>query len=166
MCGEQSRWPVKRGENGEAHGQRVAISYSTKGQAASKRAGKAASLWRLLCGREKRRRSSSQFLKVKSRSSHLPVKRHRGEPGHTRDTRDTRAHTDHTDKPHNHPNPPTHGRRSRPAQGRPMAPTGIRIEVRLCDPCARVRPCVPCVCAPCVPAPPVSFYLRHRERVI
>ena len=34
----------------------------------------------------------------------LPVKRHRGEPGHTRDTRDTRAHagtrghTDHTDE--------------------------------------------------------------------
>jgi hypothetical protein len=32
MCGEQSRWPAKRGENGEAHGQSVAISYSTKGQ--------------------------------------------------------------------------------------------------------------------------------------
>ena len=31
----------------------------------------------------------------------LPVKRHRGEPGHTR------AHG-HTDEPHNHPNPPTH----------------------------------------------------------
>jgi len=30
-----------------------------------------------------------------------PVKRHRGEPGHTR------AHG-HTDEPHNHPNPPTH----------------------------------------------------------
>jgi hypothetical protein len=37
-----------------------------------------------------------------------PVKRHRGEPGHTRDTgqtRDTR-----TAEPHNHPNPPTHPR--------------------------------------------------------
>jgi hypothetical protein len=32
MCGEQSRWPAKRCENGEAHGQSVAISYSTKGQ--------------------------------------------------------------------------------------------------------------------------------------
>ena len=35
-------------------------------------------------------------------------KRHRGEPGHTRDTQ---AHTrtpDHTDEPHNHPNPTTH----------------------------------------------------------
>jgi hypothetical protein len=32
MCGEQSRWPAKRGENGEAHGQSVAISYSTKGR--------------------------------------------------------------------------------------------------------------------------------------
>ena len=31
----------------------------------------------------------------------LSVKRHRGEPGHTR------AHG-HTDEPHNHPNPPTH----------------------------------------------------------
>jgi len=32
----------------------------------------------------------------------IPVKRHRGEPGHTRDTR--------TAEPHNHPNPPTHPR--------------------------------------------------------
>ena len=41
-------------------------------------------------------------------------------------------------------------------------------EVRLCDRCARVRPCVPCVsrvnvnmtdATPvCVPAPPASFY--------
>ena len=139
------------------------------------------------------------------------------------------GHTDHTDKPHNHPNPPTHGRRSRPAQGRPnmaqplprplprrplpprplLRPrptgkliTGIRkvcnpyrcaalepakttvhtcrylaavesvavsavarscgcdvcrwvwvdgCEVRPCDLCARVRPCVPRL-------PPVSFY--------
>ena len=45
----------------------------------------------------------------------LPVKRHRGEPGHTQDTHGTRrrtraqGHTDHTDEPHNHPNPrPTH----------------------------------------------------------
>ena len=30
MCGEQSRWPAKRGENGEAHGQRVAISFRSK----------------------------------------------------------------------------------------------------------------------------------------
>ena len=69
-----------------------------------------------------------------------------GEPGHTRETRThgdtgypepgkktpggagthtghtgTRAHGSHTDEPHNHPNPPTHGRRSRPAQGRPLA---------------------------------------------
>ena len=29
--------------------------------------------------------------------------------------------------------------------------------VRLCDPCARMRPCVPRVCPVCVPAPPVSF---------
>ena len=53
----------------------------------------------------------------------VPVKRHRGEPEHTRDTR---AHTGtritQTNlSPHNHPNPPTHGRRSRPAQGRPLA---------------------------------------------
>ena len=36
----------------------------------------------------------------------LPVKRHRGEPGHTHGThKRTRGHTDHTDEPHNHPNP-------------------------------------------------------------
>jgi hypothetical protein len=43
-----------------------------------------------------------------SETSPVPVKRHRGEPGHTRDTgqtRDTR-----TAEPHNHPNPPTHPR--------------------------------------------------------
>ena len=41
-----------------------------------------------------------------SERSLIPVKRHRGEPGHTRDTgqtRDTR-----TAEPHNHPNPPMH----------------------------------------------------------
>jgi hypothetical protein len=43
----------------------------------------------------------------------VPVKRHRGEPGHTRGTQDrghtgTDGHTDHTDEPHNHPNPTTH----------------------------------------------------------
>ena len=32
MCGEQSRWPAKRGENGEAHGQRVAISFPPRGR--------------------------------------------------------------------------------------------------------------------------------------
>ena len=60
----------------------------------------------------------------------VPVKRHRGEPGHTRDTRahagkrtgsktpggagthaqrtGAHEHTEDTDEPHNHPNPPTH----------------------------------------------------------
>ena len=51
----------------------------------------------------------------------VPVKRHRGEPGHTRDTliksqprtghtghTGARGHTDHTDEPNNHPNPTTH----------------------------------------------------------
>ena len=33
-------------------------------------------------------------LREASENSLLPVKRHRGEPGHTRDTRDTRAHAD------------------------------------------------------------------------
>ncbi len=37
----------------------------------------------------------------RSRVRSVPVKRHRGEPGHTR------AHG-HTDEPHNHPNPPPH----------------------------------------------------------
>ena len=40
---------------------------------------------------------------------HVPVKRHREEPGHTHGThKRTRGHTDHTDEPHNHPNPTTH----------------------------------------------------------
>ena len=42
----------------------------------------------------------------------VPVKRHRGEPGHTRDTRDTRAHAGtritRTNLTTNHPNPTTH----------------------------------------------------------
>ena len=38
----------------------------------------------------------------------LPVQRHRGEPGHTRDTQaHTRTVTEDTDEPHNHPNPST-----------------------------------------------------------
>ena len=37
----------------------------------------------------------------------VPVKRHRGEPGHTGHT-GAHRHTDHTDEPHNHPNPPIH----------------------------------------------------------
>ena len=42
----------------------------------------------------------------------VPVNRHRREPGHRR-AHGTHGHTDHTDEPHNHPNPPAHGRRSR-----------------------------------------------------
>ena len=41
----------------------------------------------------------------------IPVKRHRGEPGHTpghTGHTGTDGHTDHTDEPHNHPNPTTH----------------------------------------------------------
>ena len=42
----------------------------------------------------------------------VPVKRHRGEPGHTRDTRDTRAHAStritRTNLTTIHPNPTTH----------------------------------------------------------
>ena len=42
----------------------------------------------------------------------VPVKRHRGEPGHSRDTQaHTRTHGGHsedTDEPHKHPNPTTH----------------------------------------------------------
>ena len=41
----------------------------------------------------------------------VPVKRHRGEPGHTpghTGHTGTDGHTDHTDEPHNHPNPTTH----------------------------------------------------------
>ena len=32
-------------------------------------------------------------------------------------------------------------------------------EVRLCDPCARLRPCAPCVSRECPGSPGVSFYL-------
>ena len=43
---------------------------------------------------------------------YVPVKRHRGEPGHTRDTRDTRAHAGtritRTNLTTKHPNPTTH----------------------------------------------------------
>ena len=52
----------------------------------------------------------------------LPVKRHRGEPGHTRDTRDTRAHAGtritRTKLTTIHPNPTTHipARKPRPTQ--------------------------------------------------
>ena len=55
--------------------------------------------------------------------------------------------------------------RFRPSRG---ARAGVSLgldgcEVRLCDPCARVRPCVPCVSrleveiSVCVPAPPGVF---------
>ena len=47
-------------------------------------------------------------------SVHVPVKRHRGEPGHTRDTRDTRAHAGkritRTNLTTIHPNPKTQTR--------------------------------------------------------
>ena len=54
----------------------------------------------------------------------LPVKRHRGEPGHTRDTRDTRAHAGtritRTNLTTIHPNPKTQtrtaARKPRPTQ--------------------------------------------------
>jgi len=71
------------------------------------------------------------------------VKRHRGEPGHTRDTLGTRGpagaqgHTDHNDEPHNHPNPPTHN-------------------PHVSEPVTR---CVPCVSRLCLFTVPVK---RHR----
>ena len=50
------------------------------------------------------------------------VKRHRGEPGHTRDTRahtSTRADTEDTDEPHSQPSKPTNTRaRARPRDDR------------------------------------------------
>jgi len=51
--------------------------------------------------------------KLPYRYSTVPVKRHRGEPGHTRDTGQTRGA-----EPHNHPNPPTHPP-TRATAGRP-----------------------------------------------
>jgi hypothetical protein len=79
-------------------------------------------------------------------------------------------HTDHADEPHNHPNPPTThiphvsgrqrddrsrgrlnshrpgaDRSPRPAQYRRTVYIWDACEVRLCDTCARVRPCVPSV---------------------
>ena len=49
--------------------------------------------------------------------------------------------------------------RFRPSRGRAGVSLGLDgCEVRLCDPCARVRPCVPCVPV-CVPAPPGIFFI-------
>ena len=46
--------------------------------------------------------------------------------------------------------------RFRPSRGRAGVSLGLDVcEVRLCDPCARVRPCIPCVSR--VPAPPYVF---------
>ena len=45
-------------------------------------------------------------LRTSLSSLHVPVKRHRGEPGHSGHA-GAQRHTDHTDEPHNHPNPPT-----------------------------------------------------------
>ena len=51
-------------------------------------------------------RRLEQLLERKFRAE--PVKRHRGEPGHTHGTHGrTRSHGSHSDEPHNHPNPPT-----------------------------------------------------------
>ena len=121
---------------------------------------------------------------------HVPVK-DTGEPGHTRDIRThgdtgypepgkktpggagthtghtgTRAHGSHTDEPHNHPNPPTHGRRSRPYRGRLKGGhwhspchgryrycTGFRVSVS----CVSRLPPVSLNRVP-VRLPPVSFY--------
>ena len=51
--------------------------------------------------------------------------------------------------------------RFRPSRGRAGVSLGLDgCEVCLCDPCARVRPCVPFVsraCPVCVPAPPGVF---------
>ena len=58
----------------------------------------------------------------------IPVKRLRGEPGHTQKSQPragthtghtgAHGHTDHTDEPHNHPNPTTHPHEQRPRDGR------------------------------------------------
>jgi hypothetical protein len=62
----------------------------------------------------------------------LPVKRHRGEPGHTRDTRDTRTHKGTQT---NHTTNQTH------QQQTPRTLVGWdACEVRQCDSCVRVCP--------------------------
>jgi hypothetical protein len=53
----------------------------------------------------------------------------------------TRGHTDHTDEPHNHPNPPTHGRRSRPGRvcrGNTLDATCVE-DPKLAEPHAAMR---------------------------
>ena len=81
----------------------------------------------------------------------VPVKRHRGEPGHSIGTVPFNRHrgkkTPHTDEPHDHPDPPTHphaGRacddRNRLRRGRPLRtqpchhplPQYVRTVLNLC----------------------------------
>ena len=98
----------------------------------------------------------------------VPVKRHRGEPGHTRDTH---AHT-RTHGSHRRTTQYSTGvflrllspaAEFRPSRGRAGFSLGLDgCEVRLCDPCARVRPCVPCVSR----LPPVSFYRYCKSLVM
>ena len=76
---------------------------------------------------------AAKSSQVKSRASRsisrgVPVKRHRGEPGHTRDTQDTRAHAGtritRTNLTTNHPNPTTHPHDGKKTRGEPGVHTG------------------------------------------
>ena len=69
----------------------------------------------------------------KNSTAEVPVKRHRGEPGHnTGHTGHTgaRGHTDHTDEPHNHPPKPndTPARPRDEAKPRPTQRSGTRAD--------------------------------------
>ena len=67
---------------------------------------------------------------------HVPVKRHRGEPGPTHGTHTptghtgahARAHPDHTDEPHNHPNPTTHPHDHATAETAPDSTAAFQLE--------------------------------------
>ena len=86
-----------------------------------------------------------------NRNLTLPVKRHRGEPGHTRDTR---AHQEVARTTVPVPVPT----RFRPSRSRAGVSLGLDgCEVCLCVPCARVRPRVPCVSRVCPGSPRCLF---------
>ena len=100
--------------------------------------------------------SSARELNVGTGTGKKTVKRHRGEPGHTRTGKKTPVDTGGagTVVPVNMLSRP----RFRSSRGRAVGVWKDGCEVRLCDPCARVRPCVPCVSRVlCVPAPPGVF---------
>ena len=83
--------------------------------------------------------------------------------GHTRDTHaHTRTHGSHRrtsqpSKPNEKPARPRDGRNSAAGLNSRKNTPVLYCVVRLCDPCARVRPCVPCVSRVCPGSPRCLF---------